>query len=60
MDYYIDLVHAELRNQYVIGYVPTNKNHDGKWRKIRVKLDPPEGLPKLIVHAKEGYYAPKN
>jgi Ca-activated chloride channel family protein len=60
LDYYIDLIHAELRNQYVLGYVPTNKNHDGKWRKIRVKLDPPEGLPKLIVHAKEGYYAPKN
>ena len=60
LDYYIDLVHAELRNQYVVGYTPTNKNHDGKWRKIQVKLDPPAGLPKLIVHAKEGYYAPKN
>jgi Ca-activated chloride channel homolog len=60
LDYYIDLIHAELRNQYVIGYVPTNKTHDGKWRKIRVKLEPPEGLPKLIVHAKEGYYAPKS
>ncbi len=60
LDYYIDLIHAELRNQYVLGYVPTNKTHDGKWRKIRVKLEPPEGLPKLIVHAKEGYYAPKN
>jgi len=60
LDYYIDLIHAELRNQYVLGYVPTNKTHDGKWRRIRVKLEPPEGLPKLIVHAKEGYYAPKN
>ncbi len=60
LDYYIDLVHAELRNQYVLGYVPTNKAHDGKWRRIRVKLDAPQGLPKLIVHAKEGYYAPKN
>ncbi len=60
LDYYIDLIHAELRNQYLLGYVPTNKNHDGKWRKIRVKLEPPEGLPKLLVHAKEGYYAPKN
>ncbi len=60
LDYYIDLVHAELRNQYVLGYVPTNKTHDGKWRKIRVRLDPPAGLPKLLVHAKEGYYAPKN
>jgi len=60
LDYYIDLIHAELRNQYVLGYNPTNKTHDGAWRKIQVKLDPPEGLPKLIVHAKEGYYAAKN
>jgi Ca-activated chloride channel family protein len=60
LDYYIDLIHAELRNQYIVGYDPTNRTHDGKWRKIRIKLDPPEGLPKLIVHAKEGYYAPKN
>lgn len=60
LDYYIDLVHAELRNQYVLGYTPTNKNHDGKYRKLRVKLEPPEGLPKLLVHARDGYYAPKN
>ena len=60
LDYYIDLIHAELRNQYLIGYTPTNKVHDGKWRKIQVKLDPPEGLPKLTVHTKEGYNAPKN
>ena len=60
LDYYIDLIHAELRNQYIVGYAPSNKNRDGKWRRIKVKLEPPEGLPKLIVHAKEGYYAPKN
>lgn len=60
LDYYIDLVHAELRNQYVIGYAPTNTEHDGKWRRIRVKLDAPKGLPKLAIHAREGYYAPKN
>jgi Ca-activated chloride channel homolog len=60
LDYYIDLVHAELRTQYVLGYVPTNKAHDGKWRRIKVQLEAPQGLPKLIVHAKEGYYASKN
>jgi Ca-activated chloride channel family protein len=41
LDYYIDLVHAELRNQYVLGYNPTNKIHDGRWRRIRVQLAPP-------------------
>ncbi len=60
LDYYIDLIHSELRNQYVLGYVPNNKTHNGKWRRIHVKLDPPAGLPRLIVRAKEGYYAPKN
>lgn len=49
----------ELRNQYVIGYRPKNPAHDGKWRKIKVKLNPPKGLPPLHVFAKTGYYAPR-
>ena len=48
----------ELRNQYVLGYRPTNAVHDGKWRKVKVKLIPPKGLPPLHVYAKTGYYAP--
>jgi Ca-activated chloride channel family protein len=48
----------ELRNQYVIGYRPKNPVRDGKWRKIKVKLSPPKGLPPLKVYAKTGYYAP--
>jgi Ca-activated chloride channel family protein len=60
LDYYIDLIHTELRNQYIIGYTPTNKTHDGKYRKIKVKLDPPQGLPPLVIHARDGYYARKN
>jgi Ca-activated chloride channel family protein len=48
----------ELRNQYVLGYRPKNPGHDGKWRKIKVKLIPPKGLPPLKVYAKTGYYAP--
>jgi Ca-activated chloride channel family protein len=48
----------ELRNQYVLGYRPTNPGHNGKWRKIKVKLLPPKGLPPLRVFAKTGYYAP--
>ncbi len=48
----------ELRNQYVLGYRSKNPLHDGKWRKIKVKLIPPRGLPPLKVYAKTGYYAP--
>jgi Ca-activated chloride channel family protein len=48
----------ELRNQYVLGYRPSNHARDGKWRKIKVRLRPPKGLPPLNVYAKTGYYAP--
>jgi Ca-activated chloride channel homolog len=60
LDYYCDLIHAELRNQYILAFSSSNKVHDGKWRKLRVKLKPPEGLPRLHVRTKEGYYAPKS
>jgi len=49
----------ELRNQYVLGYRPHNGSRDGKWRKIKVKLLPPKGLPPLRVYARTGYYAPE-
>ncbi len=58
LDYYCDLIHTELRNQYLIGYRPSNRGFDGKWRKLKVKLEPPEGLPRLAVRAREGYFAP--
>ena len=47
----------DLNNQYVLGYVSTNAVTDGKWRKIRVKVNPPKGYPNLTVRAKTGYYA---
>ncbi len=49
---------VELRNQYVLGYRPSKIVRDGKWRKIKVKLLPPKGLPPLKVYARTGYYAP--
>ena len=51
-------ISAELRNQYVLGYTPSDPKRDGNWRKLRVKLLPPPGLPVLTVHFRQGYYAP--
>ena len=51
-------VGTELRNQYILGYHPSNKAHDARWRKIKIKLHPPKGLPPLTAYAKTGYYAP--
>ena len=51
-------ISMELRNQYVLGYMPSHRTKDGKWRKVKVKLHPPKGLPPLTVFAKTGYFAP--
>ena len=48
----------ELKNQYVLGYSSTNPAKDGRWRKIKVKLNAPKGLPSLSVRSKTGYFAP--
>src|SRR2546425_1416944 len=47
----------ELKNQYVVGYESTNQNKDGKFRKIRVKVEPPTGMSKLNARARDGYIA---
>jgi von Willebrand factor type A domain-containing protein len=44
---------AELRTQYSLGYYPTNKNRDGKYRKIQVKTTRKD----VAVRARPGYRA---
>ena len=48
----------ELRNQYVLGYVPTNQEKDGKWRRLKVEVKKIRGMPRLRPHFRSGYYAP--
>ena len=48
----------ELRNQYVLGYTPINEQKDGKYRRVKVKLVQPRGLPPLRAAYRTGYYAP--
>ena len=50
-------VATEIGTQYSLGYYPTNKARDGKFRIIRVEV---HGMQeKAQVRAREGYYAPK-
>ncbi len=48
----------ELRNQYVLAYAPANKERDGKYRHVEVKVARPAGLPALKARWRLGYYAP--
>jgi VWFA-related protein len=56
-----DEIARGLRVQYRIGYHPTNREMDGKWRALRVTLvDMPKEVPtKLNLWTKTGYYAPR-
>jgi VWFA-related protein len=61
-------VAAQIRNQYMITYKPTNSKQDGTYRKLKVELQGPDGGPltvknqkgktiKTEVIAREGYTA---
>ena len=61
---------GQLRNEYILTYTPTNTLKDGKFRKIKVTLQAPDGKPlkvvdekgkelKVEVRAREGYNAPR-
>jgi VWFA-related protein len=62
---------GQLRDQYSLGFVPTNPAHDGKYHKLKVDLVDSDGSPLRIVNqkgkavkykilARDGYYSPKS
>jgi len=50
-------ISRELRSQYLLGYSPSDGERDGKFRRVKVKLNAPE-LPNLRTYFRHGYYAP--
>ena len=52
-------VARDIRNQYTLGYYPTNSATDGTFRAVKVDLIPPKGKGKLSLRTRSGYYARK-
>lgn len=50
----IEQIEQELRYQYWLGYRPANQLHDGKFRRIEVRVRQPQAK----VRARSGYFAP--
>lgn len=46
----------ELRTQYVLGYRPENPSHNGKWRKLKVRVSRPAAAAPLQVYYRTGYF----
>jgi Ca-activated chloride channel family protein len=51
-------VAAEIGTQYSLGYYPTNKTRDGRFRAIRIEVKGVQGGAQ--IRARDGYYAPKS
>jgi VWFA-related protein len=54
-------IDQELRSQYLVAYSPTNKAHDGSYRRIRIDVVTPDlkqSKPQLLY--RQGYYAKKS
>ncbi len=52
-------VAEDIRNQYTLGYYPTNRKKDGTFRQIRVEASNPRKKGRLVIRTRSGYYAPK-
>ncbi len=51
---------VELRNQYILGYIPQGQAQDGKYHHVKVTLVQPHNMPALRPFFRQGYYAPSH
>jgi Ca-activated chloride channel homolog len=53
-------VGSALRNQYVLGYVPSTDMRNGKYHRVQVKVMRAKGAPPLRISFRTGYFASPN
>jgi Ca-activated chloride channel family protein len=54
----VERLSREIRTQYLLGYTSSNPNNDAKYRKVRIEVLTPPGIPALRASWRRGYYAP--
>ena len=59
LDRMYELVVAQVRAQYTIGYASTNERADGGWRRVDVRVRRPDRR-QYRVRARKGYFAPRH
>lgn len=57
MDEAFEQIALEIRHLYSVSYYPNNFSADGKWHRVRVKVNFPKGSPLFSVRSREGYFA---
>ncbi|HEX4999878.1 MAG TPA: VWA domain-containing protein [Terriglobia bacterium] len=57
----MERVARDLREQYTIGYFPTNPDRNGAWRSVRVEIAlPGRAVARLNAKYRHGYYGPED
>jgi Ca-activated chloride channel family protein len=56
----VENINRELRSQYLLGYMPSPVEHDGRWPEVESYGPKSARHPKLHVNARRGYYVPQN
>jgi Ca-activated chloride channel family protein len=57
LDQMYSKVLAEIRAQYMMGYLSTNDRADGAWRKVELRITRKDGRD-LRIRSRKGYFAP--
>jgi Ca-activated chloride channel family protein len=52
-------INLAIQNSYLLTYESANLARDGKYRQIRVRVEPPNGIQALNVGSRDGYFAPR-
>jgi Ca-activated chloride channel family protein len=48
---------SALRREYVLGYYPSNKAQDGKYRCVTLNVNAKTAMQRILLHYRQGYYA---
>jgi Ca-activated chloride channel homolog len=52
-----EVISAELHSEYVVDYSSTNRQNDGRYRSVLIRVVQPLGSPRFHVSWRRGYYA---
>jgi VWFA-related protein len=56
LTYAVKVIAAHLKDQYRIGYFPTNQIESEKWRKVRIRILPSSGRQNRKCNTRKGHY----
>jgi len=54
----VETLSRQIRSEYMLGYTPASAQNDGKYHRVRVEVQPPSGMSRVVASWKHGYTAP--